>query len=385
MQKTAIPTATVDEREIISSIALSQITNCSLEGLHELYSRAGSASAVLEYRNNIQDLLPDATPRLIEAFKHTDLYIKKAEQEYQWDLKGHIQAIPMNDERYPQRLRECVDAPIVIYYRGNADLNSKRVVSVIGTRQCTTYGSDFIRNFTRDLKNLCPDVLIVSGLAYGVDINAHREALRNGYPTIGVLAHGLDQIYPRVHRDTAIEMLSNGGLLTEYMMGTPGDKRNFVQRNRIVAGMCDACVLVESAEKGGGLITIGIANDYDRDCFAVPGTVTAPYSKGCNNAIRDNKAHLITSAEDMVKIMGWADDKILVKAKEQGIERRIFPDFTENEQKVVNLLMECGDMQSNILSVRTGIAIGPLSSVLFTLEMKGVVRSMAGGTYHLLA
>ena len=227
-------------------------------------------------------------------------------------------------------------------------------------------------------------MLIVSGLAYGVDICAHRQALENGYETVGVLAHGLDEIYPSAHRETAKQMLRQGGLLTEYMTETRSDKLNFVKRNRIVAGMSDATILVESASKGGGLITTGIAMDYDRSVFAFPGPVGAPYSEGCNNLIRDNGASLITCAEDFVKAMGWQNDAQLKQAQAKGIERSIFPELSEEEQKIARILDEFGDFQLNQLSVKTNIPIGQLTALLFQMEMKGVIRPLAGGTYHLL-
>jgi len=272
----------------------------------------------------------------------------------------------------------------VLYYLGSASLNQQRVINIIGTRHATAYGQDLIRRFVGKLRELCPQVLIVSGLAYGVDICAHRNALEQGFETVGVLAHGLDELYPPRHRDTARQMLAQGGLLTEYMSETKADKLNFVKRNRIVAGMSDATILVESAERGGGLITCGIAQDYDRSVFAFPGAVGAPYSVGCNNLIRDNGAQLITSAEDFVKAMGWQSDALLRQAKASGIERTLFPDLTAEEQAVVRALDEMGDLQLNQLSVRTNLPIGQLTALLFQLEMKGVVRPLAGGTYHLL-
>ena len=227
---------------------------------------------------------------------------------------------------------------------------------------------------------MCPQVLIVSGLAYGIDICAHRNALEQGYETVGVLAHGLDQIYPPRHRDTAVEMVKNGGLLTEYMSQTEALPNNFRQRNRIVAGMSDATILVESAVKGGGLITCRIAQEYGRDVFAFPGNVGQPYSEGCNLMIRNNTAALITSAEEFVEAMGWQT----MTDRPEVIERQLFPDLTEEERRVVMLLQDTNDLQLNLISVKTNISIGQLTALLFSLEMKGVVRPMAGGTYHLL-
>ena len=300
-----------------------------------------------------------------------------------WAISKGITPLPLNSADYPQRLRECPDAPVVLYYMGNGQLNAQRVICIVGTRHCTIYGKDLVAAFVRELSKLCPGILIVSGLAYGVDICAHRNALAEGLPTVGVLAHGLDTIYPSSHRETAAEMLREGGLLTEYPSGTNADKMNFVRRNRIVAGMSDACILVESAEKGGGLITTDIANSYGREVFAFPGHVNAEYSKGCNNLIRDNKAGLITSAADFVKAMGWESDAVLQQAKSKGIERQLFPDLTTEEARVVAVLEKTNDLQMNMLSNMSGIGIGQLSSLLFTLEMKGVIKTLAGGVCHL--
>ena len=202
--------------------------------------------------------------------------------------------------------------------------------------------------------------------------------------TVGVLAHGLDYLYPTAHRDTATEMLKQGGLATEFMTGTNADKMNFVRRNRIVAGLADATVVIESAEKGGSLITANLAQDYGRDVFAYPGSIDLPYCKGTNKLIRENKAMLITSAEDMINDLGWDNDKELVKAKENGIERQLFPELNENEKKIVELLQKNNDLQMNTISMLTGLPIPATSSALFNMEMLGVVKLMAGGMYHLL-
>lgn len=372
------------EKEILCAMALTRLSHLSLAGLHELHERLGSAKDIVDNRMNIRDILPHASKALVEAFKNMDEAFHRAEIEYAWDVNNKIEPLTLNDPRYPQRFVDCPDAPIVLYYRGNADLNKQKIISIIGTRHSTVYGQDIIRHFMTDMRQYCPDVLVVSGLAYGIDINAHREALKNGYPTVAVLAHGLDQIYPNVHRNTAIEMLSNGGLLTEYMSQTSGAKGNFVQRNRIVAGMADASILVESANKGGGLITMGIARDYNRDCFAFPGPVYAEYSRGCNNLIRDNGASLITSAEDFVKAMGWYEEKNLSQARQEGIERQMFPDLSPDEQKIVDLLRQTNDLQINIITIKTNIPISKLTSTLFALEMKGLLKTLAGGCYHLL-
>ncbi|MCR5077192.1 MAG: DNA-processing protein DprA [Prevotella sp.] len=370
--------------ETLNTLLLTRLTRFHLAELAELYKRAGSATAVMEHRNDIRDILPDASRQLVEALKDADSVRPRAEKELEYDQQHHIQPICMNDRRYPQRLKECADAPLLLYHLGNADLNCRHTLNIIGTRHCTTYGQDIIRTFVRELKTICPDVLIFSGLAYGVDIHAHREALANGFSTVGVLAHGLDDLYPRGHRETAAEMVRQGGLLTEYMTHTQPVARNFVQRNRIVAGCSDATILIESAAKGGGLITCNIARSYGREVFAFPGAIGAEYSEGCNNLIRDNGAALITSATDFVKAMGWDEDKKLEQAQKKGIERTLFPDLSAEEETVVKALGKNNDLQINLLSVQANIPIARLTGVLFGLEMKGVVRAMAGGCYHLL-
>ena len=374
----------MNEQEIYYTLALSRMTGINLQTALHLYQQLGGAQAVYEHRDDICDVIPDCSPRLVASLKDWSSALQRAAAEMEYMQQHSIRPLCLDSDDYPARLRECPDAPLVLYSLGNAQLNQRRVVSIVGTRHATQYGCDLIHRFVADLRQLCPQVLIVSGLAYGIDICAHREALAQGYETVAVLAHGLDDIYPSMHRSTAIQMLSQGGLLTEYMTQTQPDKRNFVQRNRIVAGMCDATILVESAAHGGGLITMGIAQSYDRSTFAFPGAVGMPYSEGCNNLLRDNGAALITSADDFVKAMGWQTDSQLQQAKAEGIERTLFPELSPDEQRIVSLLSQTNDLQQNVLSVKTGIPIGQLTALLFQLEMKGVLKPLAGGNYHLL-
>ena len=366
--------------ETYYTLALTRLTGLSQAMALQLCRRLGSGQAVYEHRNDIGDVVPDATPRLCEALKGWDEALRRAAAEMEFMAAKGIRPLTLHDADYPQRLRECPDAPVVLYYRGNSNLNQRYVVAMVGTRHCTQYGQDLVARFVSDLRQLCPQVLVVSGLAYGIDICAHRHALQAGYETVGVLAHGLDQIYPSRHRDTAVQMVQHGGLLTEYMSQTEPLPQNFRQRNRIVAGMADATVLVESAAKGGGLITCRIAQEYGRDVFAFPGAVGMPYSEGCNRMIRNNTAALLTSAQDFVDAMGWQT----AAATPAAVERQLFPDLTAAEQQVVTLLQQTNDLLLNQMSVRANIPIGQLSALLFSLEMKGVVRPLAGGTYHLL-
>ena len=373
-----------DQQEILNTILLTRLNYFSLAGMLELYRKVGSATLILEHKNDLRDILPDASDKLVNAIQNCDEARKRAEVELEYDIRYGIEPITMNDDRYPQRLKNCDDAPLMLFYKGNANLNQQRIINIVGTRHCTPYGEDLIRRFITDLKQLSPRVLIVSGLAYGVDINAHRQALANGYETVGVLAHGLDDLYPTRHRETALQMIEHGGLLTEFLTQTNADKINFVRRNRIVAGMSDACILIESKSHGGGLITTEISQAYGRDVFAFPGRVGDAYSEGCNKLIRSNGAGLITSAADFVKDMGWQDDATLMRAKQQGIERSLFPELSPEEQLIVDILSKTNDLQINLISVKSNIDITRLTSILFTLEMKGIIRTLAGGMYHLL-
>lgn len=374
----------MSSQELLNTAILTRLSYYHLNTMAELYRQLGSATAIVEQRKELRTLFPGLPRKISEALSDIDAVRKRAEEELAYAERHGITVLTPLDDGYPRRLKECDDAPLMLFYKGTADLNATHIINIVGTRHSTPYGQDLIRRFVADLRMLCPDVLIVSGLAYGIDICAHRQALDNGLATIGVLAHGLDDLYPTAHRDTANRMVAQGGLLTEFMTRTNADKLNFVRRNRITAGISDACVLVESAAKGGGLITTRISKDYNRDVFAFPGPVGAPYSEGCNRLIRDNGAALITSAEDLVRAMGWEQDALLAQARRQGIERQLFPDLSADEQKVVSLLQKTNDLQLNIISVKCALPVGTVTSLLFTLEMKGVVKAFAGGTYHLI-
>ena len=370
--------------ERLNTAILTRLSYFNLNMMVDLYREMGSATAIIEHRKDLRQIVPEISGKVMEALGDVETVRPRAEEELAYDESHGIRTICLNDDDYPARLKECPDAPLMLFYKGTADLNARRIINIVGTRHATPYGEDLIRRFVADLGMLCPGIVVVSGLAYGIDICAHRHALRNGVETIGVLAHGLDDLYPPHHRDVANEMVKQGGLLTEFMTRTNADKLNFVRRNRIIAGISDACVLVESAAKGGGLITTRISKDYYRDVFAFPGPVGAVYSEGCNRLIRDNGAALITSADDFVKAMRWDDDAKVVAARQAGIARTLFPELTDDERKIVDVLRQTNDLQLNIISVKTALPMGTLSSLLFGLEMKGVVKPYAGGTYHLL-
>lgn len=370
----------MSDQEILYTMALTRTPRLNVINQRLLLDELGSATAIFENRHDLKAAMPDANDMLQTIIQGMEAQLPRAEQELAWAQSKHIQTICLNDERYPSRLRECQDAPALIYYRGNADLNSTHVISMVGTRQCTDYGKDLCKDFLKELSALCPDVLVMSGLAYGIDINAHRAALSEGLQTIGVLAHGLDQIYPRLHKETAIEMLSHGGLLTEYMSGTAADKMNFVARNRIVAGMADATIVVQSAAKGGSLITARIANDYARDVFAFPGRINDKESAGCNALIQNDEAHLIISAKDMMSFLGWQSAKDM-ETKRQAVQTELFLNLSPQEEVVMKALSNYDGKAINQISIETGTPIGQLSALLFNMEMRGLVRLLNGGMY----
>lgn len=370
--------------ETFYTMALTRLSGFNAAQVKLLYDEMGGAKAIYDNRQHLNEVLADCTPRLIQALSHWDEALQRAEEEKQFLERNQLRILTPSDHDYPQRLLQCPDAPLTLYYRGTADLNQSHILSVVGTRRCTPYGRDLVNRFMAELKSLCPQVLIVSGLAYGIDICAHRAALNQGYDTVAVMAHGQDKLYPPRHIDTARDMVKHGGLITEYMSRTALDKLNFVRRNRIVAGMADVTLVVESALHGGSLITAGIARDYNRDIVAFPGNVGAVASEGCNKLIRNQQAQLITSAEDFVAIMGWQTNADKAKQRRQGIERDLFPELSPEQQLIITALKLQNDQQLNHLSVKTNLPTQIVTAQLFELEMKGIVRPMAGGNFHLI-
>ena len=374
----------MNTQEIVSSIALTKLNGLSLLNARTLLDSLGSASEVFAHRKDIVGVIPDASKRLVAAFDHTDEALRLAEEEMKFVEQKRLRVLTLNDVDYPQRLRECEDAPLVLYYCGSANLNSQRVISIVGTRKCSEYGREVCNNFIADLKRYYPDTLIVSGLAYGIDVCAHRAALDNDMSTIGVLAHGLDTIYPSMHRQTAADMVHRqGGLLTEYGVHTTPEKGNFVRRNRIVAGMCDACIVVESSERGGSLITAELAMEYNRDVFAFPGRVYDEYSRGCNNLIRRQQATLLTCAADLLDAMGW-DNPLKKDSKRKVVQQELFPDLTDEERALVNTLKDVDDKHINQIAIDANIPYSRASMILFDLEMKGIVKALGGARYKII-
>lgn len=366
--------------EIIQAIALAHLHGVNPATARLLYNRAGSAAAVFASRKNLGALVENPSAALVGAFAHSDEALARAEEEWTFARNHGIEVLTPSHPHYPVRLSQCDDAPLVLFYKGTASLNVPHVVSVVGTRRCTDYGRQLCQRLTEHLGTLLPDVLIVSGLAYGIDIHAHKGALNAGLKTVGVLAHGLDRIYPPSHRDTAVRMASQGGLLTEFLSGTHTDKWNFVRRNRIVAGLADACIVVESAAKGGGLITASLAQDYNRDVFAFPGRVNDVCSEGCNRLIASNGAQLLTGAEQLLADMRWTPASATASVPKEG---NLFAEISVEERLVADSLRGSDGKQINVLVMDTGLPIQRLSTLLLRLEMKGVVRVLPGSVYAL--
>lgn len=373
----------MNEQETIYMMALTKIRNLGITGQHTLFDHVTSATTIMEQRHHIQDLVPQAPHRMADIMDsdEVDDAIRRAEEEYAYDEAHHIRRLCLHDEDYPSLLRDCPDAPLVLYYLGDANLHTPHIVSIVGTRQITPYGKDICRDFIATLHSRMPDTLIVSGLAYGVDIHAHRAALDCGAQTIGVLAHGLDTIYPALHRDTAARMTTQGGLLTEYMSWTRPDKGNFVRRNRIVAGMAQATIVIESGETGGSLITARLARNYGRNVCAFPGRATDPYSKGCNRLISLNEANAIASVDDFVRIMNWNPSSPTPNADTQ---MELFPILDPTEQILYDRLEANESLSVNLLTQSTGLSFAQVSATLYEMEEKGLVRMVGGSRFQLI-
>lgn len=311
--------------------------------------------------------------------KGKSLAYQRAEKEIDFIDRNNIEAISILDDKYPKRLALCPDAPLLIYYKGSAPLESQRVISIVGTRNMTKAGGDNCDNLVSYIAQQYPDVLIISGLAYGADICAHRACLSHSIATIGVLAHGLDRIYPLSHRDTAVEMVEKGGgLLTEFMSQTESIGANFVQRNRIVAALSDLTIVIESASKGGSLITADIANGYHREVMAFPGRLQDKYAQGCNQLIRDQKAAMICTPEDVPLHMGWSSRKSPISQLPQ-----IPLDMTDQEQLLYAIINKNSPIHLDTLSLEADIPVYILASVLMEMELKKLIKTLPGGRYCL--
>ena len=310
-----------------------------------------------------------------------DSALRDAEAELKFIDENNIKVAFYLDENYPQRLLNCPDSPTTLYYKGDIDFNASRILSVVGTRNATDYGKENCDKVIKALASHSEKTMIVSGLAYGIDICAHKAAMKYNLPTVAVVGHGFHLMYPAQHRKYAEEIIHSGGILTEFTSKSVIDPRHFVRRNRIIAGMSDATLVMESARKGGSLTTAEIANSYNRDVFAFPGRAGDTYSQGCNHLIKTNQAHLIDSVADIEYILGWENNL----AKTDAVQSKMFVELSSEEELMAGLLSDEGKLGIDMLSIKSNLPMSKVSSLLLKMEFKGLIRALPGKIYSLIS
>ena len=364
----------MSDQELFYLLALLRVEGVGDIMAKKLLSNFHTAEAIFKAKSTEIAAIDGVGAVLMKNFKDKAIF-EKANAELEFIRANSINVAFFKEDNYPERLKHCYDAPVLIFKAGNIDLNKKKVISIVGTRQITSYGTEFCKKLIEDLAPLDP--VIVSGFAYGVDIVAHQLAIENGLQTIGVLAHGLNQIYPKTHKKYMAKMEENGGFITEFWSSTNPDKENFVRRNRIVAGMAEATIVIESADKGGSLITANLANDYNRDVFAVPGRVTDKYSQGCNNLIKTQKANVLTNAADLIYILNWD-----IQKKTKPIQKQLFVNLEPDEQKIYDFLLKNGKELLDSIALQCDFPIFKISGMLLNMELKGVIRPLPGKLFE---
>jgi DNA processing protein len=363
------------DNDLIYKIALTQIKDIGSKKARALVTHFGSIQNIYNASPKELKQVPGFNGKLRQVKDDEALEIAAKEVDY---IKKHnIIPLWIQDEAYPDRLKQCLDAPVMLYYKGNANLNAAKMVAVIGTRINTDYGDRMCEELINGLSAL-DDIIIVSGLAYGIDTLAHKYALKNSLQTVGVVGHGLDRVYPSSNKQLANDMVQHGGIISEFISGTKADSRHFPMRNRIVAGVCDVTVVVESAIDGGGLITARVAASYNREVAAYPGRVIDSRSAGCNELIRTNTAAMVTCAEDLIELMNWKGG-----SKPKAVQKQLFIELTEDERKVVDILQQKESVHADELYHATGIAASQLAATLLQLEMQGIVKALPGKQYRM--
>ena len=365
----------MNSNELFYLLALLQVEGVGDIMAKKLLTAFGSAAAVFEAKPNQLRAVDGIGDVLVRKLKDKSIF-EKANAEMQFIAHEGIRVLCFTDEAYPERLKHCIDGPVLLFGSGNFDFRNRKLISIVGTRQITAYGTEFCKKLLEDLSFYNP--IIVSGFAYGVDIVAHQTAMELQLETVGVLAHGLNQIYPKSHKKYVAKMEQNGGFLTEFSSSSSPEKENFVKRNRLGAGMSEATIVIESAEKGGSLITANLANDYNRDVFAVPGRTNDKYSQGCNELIKTQRAQLVTSAADLIYNLNWQ----LEDEKPKTIQKQLFVSLDAEEQKIYDYLLQNGKQLLDSIALECDCPIFKVSSTLINMELKGVIRPLPGKLFE---
>lgn len=364
--------------QLLYHIALTSIPNIGNVTAKKLIAYCGSSEQVFKDKKSLLEKVPGIGSVYAKSIiEHKTEALNIAEEELKYIQENEIVPLFYLNENYPKRLVHCEDGPILLYTKGNIDFNSQKVVSIVGTRKATEYGKEFCEKIVTDLAKHNP--LIISGLAYGIDVAAHKAAIKNKLSTVGVLAHGLDRLYPAQHKNVANQMLELGGLATDFKSKTNPDRENFPKRNRIVAGLSDLTIVVESSKKGGSLITAGLANGYNRDVFALPGKLTDSQSEGCNWLIKTNKAALIQSVKDIEYIMNWQAEE-----KPKILQTNLFVELSEEQKQLIAILQQKGKVSVDEISLLAKKPMSKTTSLLLELEFEGIVKSLPGKVYKLI-
>lgn len=357
-------------------LALIRTPNLGDISVKKLLAKVGSAEGIFkEKKNNLKKIDGIGEVRLRNLNRKDQL--NEADKEIQFIQDNEIDYYYFQDKHYPELLKHSIDGPVLLFGKGNIDLKGKKIISIVGTRKATSYGIGFCKDFIAELSPLNP--VIVSGFAYGIDICAHRAAIENGLQTIVCLAHGLNQIYPKLHKKYYDEILQNGGFLTEFWSSDTFDRTNFLRRNRIIAGISQATIVIESAERGGSLVTADIAHSYNREIFAVPGRVSDTQSKGCNRLIKLQKAHVLTSAADLIYQLNWE-----LKEKPKVVQTQLFVELDEEEKQIFNYLQNKEKELLDSIAIECGMPVFKVATILMNMELKGVVRTLPGKLFELV-
>lgn len=365
------------DNELLNVLALQHVTNIGDITAKKLISNCGSAEAVFEEKKRHLLKIEGIGSIIVNDIFRSDHH-RAAEAELKFIKNNIVTCLYFEEEAYPDKLKHCIDGPLLLFQSGNINLKQQRIISIVGTRKITTKGIAFCENLIEQLVPYNP--VIVSGFAYGTDITAHKAALKQQLQTIACLAHGLNQIYPKVHKKYVAEVEKNGGFLTDFWSSDVFDKNNFLKRNRIIAGLSEATIVIESAERGGSLITADIANSYNRDVFAVPGRTTDLHSEGCNNLIKFQKAQMLTKPLDIPYILNWQ----LEEQEKATIQKQLFVELDGDEKKIYRFLKERNKQQLDVIALNCQMPIFKVAGVLLNMELKGVIRPLPGKLFELI-